>query len=356
MSKKIMNGNNILKKALQETCQTYCNQYPRYEGEINLDDEYKIYMKRLVKRSKNPIYMCFCHIRLRVSRLIIGAIPTFLAILTVCIICGTLMQGLPSKDNTSDTDGFLPLATEAETTTSDTTERITIDQTKEEETNAFITEEMTITEFTEDTTTEIPSGEFIEPPVYEDLFESFMRFPSSNQYFLGKATLEKYQTDGSSIVLFRVIGMEEKYVGDFMIYLVQIVDVYGIKNYDTDKVYRMAWRGHLEEHLYGRPPLEVGKIYGRLMALNEGDLEIYNLWQAGLIYDVKEENGKRYLYAYGTDLSQYHCKIPITDPEENSIYKPGKHDKAIAKLNELGQPLPTFDYKVEAEAFYKELN
>ena len=191
---------------------------------------------------------------------------------------------------------------------------------------------------------------------YQDTFESFMKFPGDKGYFFGKVAFERYETEGCSIVFFRVIGMEEEYVGDFMIYLVQIVDIYGVKNYETEKIYRMAWRGHLEDQLYGRPPLEIGKTYGRLMALNEGDLEIYNLWQAGLIYDVKEENGKRYLYAYGTDLSQYNCKIPITDPEENNIYKPGKHDKAIAKLNALGQPLPTFDYKVEAEAFYQELN
>ena len=192
--------------------------------------------------------------------------------------------------------------------------------------------------------------------LYEDTFESFMKFPGDKGYFFGKVAFERYKTEGCSIVFFRVIGMEEEYVGDFMIYLVQIVDIYGVKNYETEKIYRMAWRGHLEDQLYGRPPLEIGKTYGRLMALNEGDLEIYNLWQAGLIYDVKEENGKRYLYAYGTDLSQYNCKIPITDPEENNIYKPGKHDKAIANLHEVGQALPTFDYKVEAEAFYKELN
>lgn len=211
----------------------------------------------------------------------------------------------------------------------------------------------TITIFsTEETNTLIPEIS----TVYEDTFESFMKFPGDKGYFFGKVAFERYETEGCSIVFFRVIGMEEEYVGDFMIYLVQIVDIYGVKNYETEKIYRMAWRGHLEDQLYGRPPLEIGKTYGRLMALNEGDLEIYNLWQAGLIYDVKEENGKRYLYAYGTDLSIYNCKIPITDSEENSIYKQGKHDKAIAKLKELGQSLPTFDYKVEAETFYEELN
>ena len=194
------------------------------------------------------------------------------------------------------------------------------------------------------------------PTVYEDTFESFMPFPSGKGYFFGKVAFERYETEGIPFVFFRVIGMEEEYVGEFMVYLVQIVDMYGVENYDTEKVYRMAWRGHLEDQLYGRPPLEIGEVYGRFLNLEEEGLQKLNLWQAGLIYDVKEENGKRYLYAYGTDLSIYNCKIPIIDSEENSIYKPGKHDKAIAKLNELGVALPTFDYKVEAEEFYRELN
>ena len=194
------------------------------------------------------------------------------------------------------------------------------------------------------------------PTVYEDTFESFMPFPSGKGYFFGKVAFERYETEGIPFVFFRVIGMEEEYVGEFMVYLVQIVDMYGVENYDTEKVYRMAWRGHLEDQLYGRPPLEIGKVYGRFLGLEEEGLQKLNLWQAGLIYDVKEENGKRYLYAYGTDLSIYNCKILITDSEENSIYKLGKHDKTIAKLNELGVALPTFDYKVEAEEFYRELN
>lgn len=194
------------------------------------------------------------------------------------------------------------------------------------------------------------------PFIYEDTFESFMAFPSGKGYFFGKVTFERYETEGIPFVFFRVIGMEEAYTGEFMVYLVQIEDMFGIENFDTEKTYRMAWRGHLEKQLYGRPPLEVGKTYGRFLGMSEEGLQTIELWQAGLIYDVKEENEKRYLYAYGTDLSIYNCKIPITDSEENSIYKQGKHDKAIAKLKELGQVLPTFDYKVEAEEFYRELN
>ena len=144
------------------------------------------------------------------------------------------------------------------------------------------------TETTSTYISEIPTG-------YEDTFESFMPFPSGKGYFFGKVTFERYETEGIPFVFFRVIGMEEVYTGDFMVYLVQIVDILGVENYDTEKVYRMAWRGHLEDQLYGRPPLEIGKVYGRFLGLEEEGLKKLNLWQAGLIYDVKEENGKRYL-------------------------------------------------------------
>ena len=193
---------------------------------------------------------------------------------------------------------------------------------------------------------------------YEDPFESFMEFPSGQGHFFGKETLypEKSFAEGAvPFVFFRVIGVEEEYVGDFTVYHVQLVDAYGIQNYDTEKVYRMAWRGHLEDQLYGRPALEIGEVYGRFLALSEEVLQTRDLWQAGLIFAVEEEGGKRYLYGYGIDLSDMACKIAITDPEENSIYKQGKHDKAIAELAMFRQELPTFDYKCEADAFYAEI-
>ena len=194
---------------------------------------------------------------------------------------------------------------------------------------------------------------------YEDTFESFMIFPNVNDYFFGKVYLDPGNIfSGSSsvvsLVLFRVVDVEEEYSEDFTVYHVQIEDIYGIDNYDTEKVYRMAWRGHLDEQLYGRPPLEIGGIYGRFLTTSENHLASVDLWQASLIYDVEEVEGKQYLYGYGVDLSNMKCKILITDPEENSIYKVGKHDKAIAKLKELDRELPTFDYKAEAEALYNE--
>lgn len=203
----------------------------------------------------------------------------------------------------------------------------------------------------------IPPIETEETETYVDTFESFMEFPSGRGYFFGKVTLYPEQSFDSIIpfVLFRVLDIKDDNQGVFMNYYVQIVEIYGLENYNTDKVYRMAWRGHLDEQLYGRPPLEIGKVYGRFLGVTEEMLEGLNLWQAALIFGVEEQNGKRYIYGYGTDLSDINCKIEITDDEENSIYKVGKHDKAIAYLNTIGQELPTFDYKCDLDEFYAEL-
>lgn len=191
----------------------------------------------------------------------------------------------------------------------------------------------------------------------EDPFESFMIFPNVGEYFFGKVSLQPNTESGIiPFVFFRVIDVEEEYSGDFTVYRVQLVDMYGIEVFDTEKVYRMGWRGHIDEQLYGRPPLEVGKIYGRFLPTSEKHLETVDLWQAGLIYGVEDFDGKRYVYGYGVDLSLMKCKIPITDPKENSIYKQGKHDQTIAALQEFDREIPTFDYKAEAEELYKEYN
>lgn len=191
---------------------------------------------------------------------------------------------------------------------------------------------------------------------YVDYFTSFLEFPNGRGYFFDKITLypEQVFDSVSPFILFRVLDIEDTQE-NFIIYHVNIVEAYGLENYNTGKVYRMAWRGHLDEQLYGRPPLEIGKVYGRFLAVTEESLERLNLWQAALIFSVEEQNGKCYIYGYGIDLSDINCKIKITDKEENSIYKVGKHDKTIAYLRSIGQSLPTFDYKCDLDEFYAEL-
>lgn len=59
MSKKKMTGREVLEEALRGCCSAYCDQYPRYEGEIDLGDDYERYMNSLIKRSKNPFQRYF---------------------------------------------------------------------------------------------------------------------------------------------------------------------------------------------------------------------------------------------------------------------------------------------------------
>ncbi len=178
---------------------------------------------------------------------------------------------------------------------------------------------------------------------------------------------EKYQEELPGcepvFVLFRVLAREDTpYINTpAMTYYIQIVDVYGNVGYDTSRSYRVHFQGATTKQRYGLPDLEIGKIYGRFLVNTidgEDGTQAYldndATWIAFPIFDVKEIDGKRYIYSYNRDISQVECAIPITDPEENNIYKVGKHDKQIAELERLGIPLPTFDYKCELDAFFTE--
>ena len=59
MSKKKMTGREVLEEALRRCCSVYCDQYPRYEGEIDLGNDYERHMNNLIKRSKNPFSRYF---------------------------------------------------------------------------------------------------------------------------------------------------------------------------------------------------------------------------------------------------------------------------------------------------------
>ena len=47
-------GNKILEEALRESCESYPERYPPYEGEIDLGEDYARYEKRLLRRAKAP--------------------------------------------------------------------------------------------------------------------------------------------------------------------------------------------------------------------------------------------------------------------------------------------------------------
>lgn len=230
------------------------------------------------------------------------------------------------------------------------------------DTNATTYPPATVPTFT--TETEIKE----EPFVYEDTFESFMLSNINTQkewlYFGEKPA---YSPDGKwsgtpQLIIYRVIGRGGyvNYIGhenphmDYTIYYLQIEYVYGFDEYDTEKIYEMHYPGHLDRQVYSFPPLEVGMLMASMTIYDDPEaLKRHHFCSAKFI-TAQKQGDTYYLYGAWKNFSNMECKIAITDPEENSIYKRGKHDKAIAYLESIGEPLPTFDYKCEAKAFYEE--
>lgn len=83
MSKKKMTGREVLEEALRVCCSTYCDQYPRYEGEIDLGDDYENYMDNLIRRSKNPFQRYFNTLGRRVAGIAAAMLIAFSCAMTV---------------------------------------------------------------------------------------------------------------------------------------------------------------------------------------------------------------------------------------------------------------------------------
>lgn len=83
MSKKKMTGREVLEEALRGCCSTYCDQYPRYEGEIDLGDDYENYMDNLIRRSKNPFQRYFNTVGRRVAEIAAAMLIAFGCSMTV---------------------------------------------------------------------------------------------------------------------------------------------------------------------------------------------------------------------------------------------------------------------------------
>ncbi len=83
MSKKKMTGREVLEEALRGCCSTYCDQYPRYEGEIYLGDDYENYMDSLIRRSKNPFQRYFNTVGRRVAGIAAALLIAFSCSMTV---------------------------------------------------------------------------------------------------------------------------------------------------------------------------------------------------------------------------------------------------------------------------------
>ncbi len=206
----------------------------------------------------------------------------------------------------------------------------------------------------------------------ENEFESFYKLyperPFEDELERVSVFVGSNRDEGSEpvFIVFRVLAREELPWDPNPVYYeayhIQVVDYYGNVTIDTQRSYRIMFQGTKETQRYAKPPFEIGGIYGRfLIDVIDGEkglqpfLDEGGTWGAFSSYVVNEIDGKRYIYSSYRDLSEMDCAIPITDPEENSIYKVGKHDKQIAELERMNLPMPTYDYKCELDAFYEEM-
>ena len=129
MSKEKTEGSKVLEEALQKSCESYCERYPRYEGEIDLGKDYADYERQLLNHSKAHPRKYGNAVARRSSVLAASLILFFacsMAILWTCII----FYGTPSDQteppdfwttetgSTGDTNGMLGSAHD---TTCDTT-------------------------------------------------------------------------------------------------------------------------------------------------------------------------------------------------------------------------------------------
>ena len=274
-----------------------------------------------------------------------------------------------TADNPSETTAAIETTSEAEETTTSEAETTPMTSVSETDNTAqSITEtqatevEMTTSQYEETEQTTWATG-----TTYETLpeFQGFMEFDGEGRgtFWQGKADISASNFEGFVGVVFRIIGVKDPNYYDFAtLYYAQIVEVYGEESYDPSTIYCKAYKGTYEDTLYGRPPLEIGKDYLYLTAPGLSDVERYEkfeympLVQMGLMMPVVQDGDKTYVYGYGVDFSGLQCAIEITDEEENQIYKVGKHDAIIAKLNEIGIRLPTFDYKCELEEMLREID
>lgn len=264
-----------------------------------------------------------------------------LASIVLLSSCGNTVVSTTPEPTTVQTTESVESTTDTEPSTVDTSELATEETTEE-----------TSVSNAEETTTEIHDLE----SSYLDDLQEYLLFMSTNDVFMDKFELypncfTKEATYGVAL-RYRVLGIEQLDY-DYTIYQIQVLEAYGMEEeYDTEKIYSMAYRGTPEKALYDRPALQVGKEYLRP---SSSSFVKFDLLQPSFGLPIEYIDGEIYVYGYGIDYSQLDCAIEITDETENQIYKPGIHDKYIELATEKGYPLPTFDYKCELYAMLEEL-
>ena len=258
-----------------------------------------------------------------------------------------------TADNSSETTAVIETTSKTEETTTilfvSEAETTPMTSASERETTA-----QSITE-TQETEVEVTTSEYEETEqtswatgtTYDTLpeFEGFMEFAGEGRgtFWQGKADIASKNFSDCYGAIFRIIGVKNPNYGNvYTLYYAQVIEVYGAESFDPSVIYCLAYKGTYENMLYGRPPLEIGRDYLYVIQNDFMDVPGYEineympLVQMGLMMPVVQDGNKTYVYGYGVDFSNLKCAVEITDEEENQIYKVGKHDAIIAKLNEIG--------------------
>ena len=298
---------------------------------------------------------------------------SILLVATLLLSSCTNISTESTADNSSETTAAIETTSKTEETTTilfvSEAETTPMTSASERETTAQSVKETQETEV-EATTSEYEETEqttWATGTTYETLpeFQGFTEFGGEGRdiFWQGKADISASNFKGRVGVVFRIIGVKDpSYYGGAVLYYAQVVKVYGEASYDPSTLYCLGYKGSYENTLYGRPPLEIGKDYLYLTGPGFANVERMEkfeympLIQMNPMMPVVQDGDKTYVYGYGVDFSGLQCAIEITDEEENQIYKVGKHDAIITKLNEIGVRLPTFDYKCELEEMLREID
>ena len=289
--------------------------------------------------------------------------------ISILLIAALLLSSCANIEAESTTDSSVETTATVETTVK--VQETTTEESEEQQTMIDTTQTATVETMSESTSNIMKELEetttWATGTTYDTLpeFEGFMEFGGEGRgtFWQGKADIASKNFSDCYGAIFRIIGVKNPNYGDVCtLYYAQVIKVYGAESFDPSVIYCLAYKGTYENTLYGRPPLEIGKDYLYIIGNDFMDIQGYEineympLVQMGLMMPVVQDGDKTYVYGYGVDFSGLQCAIEITDDEENHIYKVGKHDAIIAKLNGIGMRLPTFDYKCELEEMLKELD
>lgn len=158
MSKEKTEKSKVLEQALLESCESYCDRYPRYEGELDPGADYTDFERRVLKLSETEVRKRGVCRRTSVlaASLILFCACSMALLWTYMIFWGSLTDQPPSTDwgTTEPFEGVLGPAVDRETTSGMTMETI---ETRPPQSTA----ETTVTEASSNTVTSS------KPPVKE---------------------------------------------------------------------------------------------------------------------------------------------------------------------------------------------